>query len=138
MAYFAEIELGITDYFVSNWSTTPIDVANGDFRFPQAGSWVRITVNPAGNFSVYDGYTTAAGVEIRETGTITVQIFSPVKQGSGDSVRLADQLFDLFVNKRIGNIKSRVPSVQRIGVREGWYQVNVVIPYSYDVILTEA
>ena len=129
---FAEDRQSITEHFASNWNDTSIAYDNADFRMPNDEAWVRITINPNTHFSPNDGYFAFSPTTIRMLGVVTIQVFCPLNVGDGLAYRLADEASDIFANKDLDNVQMRVPSIQRIGVREGWFQINVVIPYQRD------
>ena len=68
----------------------------------------------------------------RDMGSMIVQIFVPLKKGTGDALALADTIAGSFRNVTYSGVRFRVARVTRVGVRGKWYQVNVVCPFHRD------
>lgn len=75
----------------------------------------------------------------RYHGTIIVQIFTPEDKGSKDADDIADLIDPIFRRAQFsfgtsGTITCRTPNKHTVGVRLGWYQVNVNIMFKRDKI----
>ena len=73
----------------------------------------------------------------RWVGLIVIQIFVKADTGTQQARAYATQagaVFDRaeFSSGNSGTIRSRIPSVRAIGVRDGWYQLNVSVPFIRD------
>lgn len=129
---FADERQIIEDYFRANWSETLAIYDNDDTIGGYEDSWLRLTIIPSTNFNATDGYLTLSPVVIRYTGYIAIQLFNPVNVGSGVNRRLTDEITKILRNKSINGINLKATSIQRIGIREGWYQTNIITPYYWD------
>lgn len=73
----------------------------------------------------------------RWAGLIIVQVFVPEDTGTQEIATHADNIAAVFNRQEFssgasGLIRCRVAKVETIGVRNGWFQQNVTIPYSRD------
>lgn len=69
----------------------------------------------------------------RFTGLLYVQIFVPVGEGDERPKFLADKAREMFRKKYIGGISFQLPFDNVVGDNgEGWYLINVVVPYIVD------
>ena len=69
----------------------------------------------------------------RFTGLLYVQIFVPLGEGDERPKFLADKAREMFRKKHIGKIRFELPFDNVIGDNgEGWYLINVVVPYIVD------
>lgn len=128
---FEDAQKAIEVLFNTQWGTTThIAFDNVDWK-PEATTlkWVRL--------NVLTGDSITAGLHgdvnlYRSAGVIVVQVF--VKEGEGvrTALLLADQAAAIFRGLQIDGIIYRAPSVERIGPSDGWYQVNVNIPFQWD------
>jgi len=114
-------------------SNTSLAIPNRNFTKPAELPWVRLS------------YQTdiATSIEIgkgqhRHPGTVFVQVFTPEDQGDKPALVLADEAALIFRGKQVssganGRIIFRTPMIRAIGVTDdGWFQVNVVIPFIRD------
>lgn len=128
MSFKDEVK-AIESRLLANWATTPIRFEGVPFTEPSS-AYVALTV------------LTGEGVQIslgdvalrRWPGVIVIQIFVPELSGTRQAKTYADSLgaiFDRaqFSSDNSGVISCRTPSVETIGMLEGWWQVNVLIPY---------
>lgn len=124
MSYQAA-QVSIESEFVTNWTYTQVARDNVDFEPQSLTEWVRITVLPA------SGRQASMGADplFRYNGLFCVQIFTRSGLGWGRATELADLITPLFRNRRLGNIQFYVPEMMRVGVTDGWYQVNVDCPF---------
>lgn len=74
----------------------------------------------------------------RHPGVILIQSFTPEGEGSRTARTRFDLIDPIFKRKEFtlgdsGLIRTRVPSMTRVGTQDGWYQSNIEIPYIRDV-----
>ena len=129
---FADALTAIESRFYTLWSTSNADVTYGNVAFEPKDNrpWIRLTVQ--------HGDTNRAAVwpeYYRSTGVIFAQIFIPPNKGSKLALTLADQVSAIWRGQQFSGISCLSPSVNDVGVREGWYQVNVTCPYYRDELL---
>ena len=91
--------------------------------------WVRLTI--------LDGDTEQASIGgptslYRHFGIIAVQVFVKEQTGTAKARQLADTVASIFRGQKFNGILCRSPAVQRVGVIEGWFQINVNVPFQWD------
>lgn len=78
----------------------------------------------------------AAKKMYRYVGFIFVSVFTPEGLGTQSNKKLCQRASNIFRSKQFtGNISCLVPSIQEVGVSDGWWQVNVNIPFYWDEFL---
>lgn len=129
---FAAVEKDIVSRFQSNWGTTTRWTTDGDVGFdpPNNAAWVRVSVRDGDSEQVSLGNTP----RFRHYGTIIIQVFVRRDSGSRLAKTHADTISAYYRNSTFGTptIYCRAPYITNVGEREGWYQVNVNIPYQWD------
>jgi hypothetical protein len=131
---FADERAAIEGRFSSQYgNTTPIQYENVKFTRP-ATSWVRLQiVNGEG-----DRISLGDNPQIfRSEGVIVVTIFTQEDTGTKEARELADVVDGIFreavfSSGNSGLIRCRVPRIEPIGTREGWYQLQVLTEYIRD------
>lgn len=119
------------------WSKTPVAMDNVPFDPPQGCSWIR------GAFVIDDTPNVNIGSFIdsrtRHTGNYIIQVFSPLNEGTGDHTTVVSQLIKLFQNQQPHkDILTYAGSYRRVGNEgNGWYQSNVIIPFTADQLGTD-
>lgn len=119
----------------AQWSHTSTAHENQAYT-PVAGSaWVRLTVRPAGAQQASLGTPSLD----RHSGIVFLQIFTPLDQGQDRSQWLADRAAAVFrkvdVAASPGSMVFGVPyqAVAETG-GDNWHQINVVCPYTFDLL----
>jgi hypothetical protein len=121
--------------FNTEWAgQTPIAWDGVEFTKP-ATAWVRIHVD--GNTSAQAGF--GDGVLHRQSGLIFVQVFIPANTGTADADSYAQDAADALQYKRLTRsgerpVRTWGATIRTIGHRDGWFQVNVEIPFDYDEV----
>ncbi len=118
----------IEEHFSSGWLDTSIAYENVSFSPEEGTPWVRLTILDADSRQVSMGSTKL----YRNNGVIVVQIFVPENTGTGDARSMADQVAAIFRGTQFNGITCRAPSPRRVGTANGWYQLNVSIPFFFD------
>ena len=133
MSGFAAERQAIEARMAANFNTIPVRYENAPFReiktaycalFVRRGDGHQITLGPVPQLN-------------RWAGLIIVQIFVPEDTGTHAAAGYADSIADVFRRQEFsvtgsGLIRCRVPNVQEVGTRNGWYQMNVTTPYIRD------
>tara|TARA_R100000789_G_scaffold98592_1_gene102825 strand:- start:423 stop:821 length:399 start_codon:yes stop_codon:yes gene_type:complete len=127
---FEEIRAAV-EVHVAAWTGAPIafdgvplsqDVIDAqEARNP----WVRLTIQHGDSFTAGIG----ANPCVRRTGLIMVQIFTARDVGSRSAMLLADSLAQHLEYYRSGELETLAASVNRVGPSEGYYQVNLTVPF---------
>lgn len=133
MSGFAAERQAIEARMAAAFTTIPVRYENAPFKeiqtaycalFVRRGEGHQITLGPAPQLN-------------RWAGLIIVQIFVPEDTGTQVVAGYADSIADVFRRQEFsvtgsGLIRCRVPSIQEVGTRNGWYQMNVTTPYIRD------
>lgn len=66
-------------------------------------------------------------------GLVKAQLFGPLALGDGELLRIADAIKSQYRSKEIDGVHFLVPSIKPRGLSEGYWQINVDLPfYSFD------
>ena len=99
---------------------------NTTYSPPNHATWVRCTVQFGDS-----GYATLlapSGGRNMQTGTVALDIFSPIGTGTGDSLTIADRLKALFQRQILSGLAFDPvvgPSIIQPSVHEGFYQLQL-------------
>jgi hypothetical protein len=133
MSGFADERQAIEARLAANFSAIPIRYENAPFQemataycavFVRRGAGNQITLGPAPQLN-------------RWAGLIIVQVFVPEDTGTQTIAGYCDSIADVFRRQEFsvgasGLIRCRVPNVTTVGTRDGWFQMNVEVPYIRD------
>lgn len=112
---------------MKTWATTPICWPNTDPLTSLNVPWVRFSVLSNGDAV---SYITPGGT-VAESGFVAVQVFVPSGTGDGTATTLSDSIATLFRNYSVSGVQCGTPRKQTVGDADGWYQINVTIPWFY-------
>lgn len=101
---------------------------NRNFIPPKTGVWIRPTVLGGVNHIACMNEKP----HIREVGTLIIQVFDRENAGTADLKRQADSLAQHFSCVLLDSLELLAPSINDVGVNDGFYQINVSIPYRYN------
>ncbi len=118
----------LRERFATGWGlATPIAWPNTRFDAPES-AWVRYTDLPT--LSTNAAIGDAGDCLVRHIGQIIIQVFTPIHQGPGAGILLAEAAAAIYENTTINNIHIFACYISAIGDDgHGWYQYNAVIPY---------
>lgn len=139
------INTAIENKFATSWgATTVIAYDNVNFTPPENASWVKIYVRDGDSTKVSIG----SSQQIRRTfGTVFVDIFTVIGQGSLTVRTLADSVKTIFRDLFLSGIQFYEGDVMVFGEKyytnsgtgvpatSQWYQATVSIPFRYDEVL---
>lgn len=92
--------------------------------------WARVTLKHAtGRQASLSGVTGTQ--RFRQTGTIHIQIFSPVGQGKSEAYQLAQTVVNAYRDARL-DVWFRNARLNEVGASGAFEQVNVLTDFSYD------
>ncbi|MGQ7286008.1 DUF4128 domain-containing protein [Vreelandella venusta] len=102
----------------------PMEIPNVPAQ-QHAGNWLRVNVVPG------DTITAEVGGKPypRMTGLVIVQVFTELQKGWGAAYDIATRIGEHMQYQSIGDIDTLAYTPQDFGEMNGWYQVNVSIPY---------
>jgi len=137
----AALNIAIENQFNTSWgTTTPIRFDNVGFT-PPSTSWVSL--------EVWDGKSNKASLGTgsqmrRTTGTVFIDVFTPLNDGSKPARELADQVSAVFRDVVVSGLTFYEANISQIGEKyytnsgtgvpatAQWYQMSVAIPFKYD------
>ena len=101
---------------------------NRKFVVPETGVWSRVTIK--------GGINSIASLSdkpcIKEVGTVIVQLFGCIGNGTGEIKKQADSLANHLGCYTVDKLELLAPSIIDVGDDgNGFYQINVSIPYRY-------
>lgn len=103
-----------------------VDYPNGPVFDPGGRSiWARLT-NISGQAGAIE---IGAGPVVHRTGVLIIQLFVPVGSGTLLITQTADKLTELFEFQDYGRLSYFAVSTVPAGETDGWYQLNLQIPY---------
>ena len=102
--------------------------ANRKCVVPETGVWSRVTIK--------GGINSIASLSdkpcIKEVGTVIVQLFERIGSGTGEIKKQADSLANHLGCYTVDKLELLAPSIIDVGDDgNGFYQINVSIPYRY-------
>lgn len=114
--------------FENEKSAPPEAVAQAAFG-TDTGSWVRLSVR--NTYSAQETLGPVGSRKFERRGDIHIQIFVPVDRGTADADTLLGQARAVFEGARFSGITCYAGTPKEVGVDGRWYQVNVVIQFTY-------
>jgi len=136
MGDFLDERTAFISRFQTAWgTTTPVRWENAPWVQPVAVPWVA--------FFLRSGAGQQASINTRPlhrfAGVVMVQVFVPEETGEVRAHTLADQIAAVFRTSdghgaqftagTQGQITCRTPYAETVPARDGWFQMNVVVPY---------
>lgn len=122
---FATARRDLEKRMADNWATTEIAYDNVDFTTPEDQSWVA--------FRIFEEDTNRINVGMpghhRVTGNIIIEINVPVNTGTHIARGYADDIAGIFREAQFNGITMREAKVTNAGIVNGWYRVDVLIPF---------
>lgn len=127
---FREAEKLIKKRLDDKWFLSPIDLDNVEFNSNVKESFIRLQID-----WVDVGRKSISNRSKKGQGFILVSVFVPSNTGTSKASLLADEIALIFDDYREGVLKFGVCRPQRIGDNKGWYQINILAPFTYDECL---
>lgn len=131
MTILQDVEDTLIGHFTNEWaSRTPIAYENLPFNVEeQTSSWVRISMR-----SSTSAGTTLNSKRVRRIARIFVQVFVPPdRDGRTQANKLAEEAIDILETQGFSpheiNTQAGIP--RELGLVQGWYQINVEVPFTY-------
>ncbi len=131
MSFFNDSQLllnRLATQMAAGHSTIPIQMPN-DAKVQTAALWVQPVVRAGDTKLVSVGPTSK---RYRTVGVMINQIMCKPDVGIGDALNLADDIASYLRQWKSGNLRTRSPNVEDLGLSGAWYQVNVIVPYQSD------
>lgn len=133
MSGFADERQAIENRFAANWTTTSIKWDN--VPFPEmASSYVALSILTGGGERITIGNSNPRH---RWAGVISIKILTPEDSGNAVARVYADTIAGIFRDAQFSagtncTITCGTPAIKPGAVVDGWYVINVVVPYRRD------
>ena len=125
MSFESEIRT-LESKFDQQWSETPVKYPNISLDVSSLSEWVSmIILNDEGRIAQIGSSSNL----YRYYGFIVNQVFVRPNTGSRRAFDLADLIATLWRINTISNITILQPVLDTIGVRDGWFQINISHEY---------
>ena len=125
---FQNTHQSIRDHFESEWgSRTPVDYGEEE-SFPKPDTpWARLTIldNTETRAAVGEEYFRAPGI-------VVVQLFTKPFYEAAKRNELLDHAAAVFRSKHLSNIHFYDITPSRLGVSDGWHQINLNVSFEAD------
>ncbi len=115
----------IEDRLTTLWSTTPIDGDNVEYNPIRGTAFVRLQIEWTDTTNV------SVGGRVVGEGYVDLSLFIPTNTGTSTLNGLADDLAAIYNKWDTGALRFLSATTQRIGEQDQWYQLKVIIPFSY-------
>lgn len=128
----ADTRQAIEGRFTTNFSALPIWYDNASFEETDKAHVALFVLHSGG-----DQVSLGLAPLHRWSGVISVKVMVPEAGGTQTVMTHADAIEAIWRNAEFstansGLIRCRTPNTQRVGVINGWYQVNVLTPFIRD------
>jgi len=123
----------IRSEFATEFTTHDIAWENVTFTPPNGEPWVRLTIREGeASLPAFGGGSNV----YRHPGTVIVQVFTPDGTGDGQAREIADSVADIFRGKRLSGVRFfDAPYINTVGTDGAWFQINVTMPFEYDLLV---
>lgn len=101
---------------------------NAETTKPTRGPWGRLTILPGQRVKT----EVPSNGTRRQVGVAVLQLFDEPGKGDGTLLEIADAINALFDGVTVSGVRFLTPSINVIGVQDGWFQINVECPYNSD------
>jgi len=124
---FTDTQKNCEARFYANWTTTPI-------------AWQNVHYDPTANTAYVEFQVVEAESEVvalsdllyRNIGIISINIYVPLNQGLQTAKSYADSIKTIFAGQSFNEITCRAASVTTLGEQDGWFVINVSVPFFWD------
>lgn len=118
-------------FFQEEWgNSSTLTMENDPYQPQPTESWVRFALR--GAVSTLASVGTPGRNSARYPGTILIQVFTPLATGDTAGRKLADQASQVFEGAKLEGFDIGLPyvSVAEELNEDGWYQINVTVPFT--------
>ncbi len=113
-----------------NLKAYPLAFDNVDVEeMNHTGLWIRAKIIQGETVQASLG----ASKRFRTVGVVMFQIFTPLRQGDREALKIADKIVALFRSITVDEVTYKTPSVKNVGRDGKWHQINASCPFYYDV-----
>lgn len=131
MTTLANVAAALRDRFDTETGSLPTAWDNQEFEPADITgvSWARFVVQ----FNETDRITLGDSARFRQQGLAIAQVFTKKDRGDDAGWTWADTIVNAFRAKKFSGVVTRSPWAERIGdTQDGWWQINVFIPFYSD------
>ena len=125
------IRRNVLDWWEENYPHVNVATDNDDFAVPEGEVWATVTVLPGAPRLIGIGGDPSSR-KWRVVGVLTVQVFTPLKQGVSFAEELVSEFSAEFQGRTIENIIFREVALLRLGQQGAWHQHNINTGYQFD------
>ena len=118
-------ELDVIDSIFINFAGGIVVIHENEKYDGVATEWVRVSSQISSARQITMGSNTI----YRYRGVCYVQIFVSPDSGSGRAMEIVDFVSNLIRSKTINGVTFNTPRANKVGVKDGWYQVNVLTEF---------
>ncbi|RTL04573.1 hypothetical protein EKK58_10255 [Candidatus Dependentiae bacterium] len=133
---YEQARKAIQGFFSSNFTAlnaNKIAWDNVAFQIPKTKeAWIRFSIQ--NNISGYKSF--GKSKLTRREGIIFIQIFTPENTETLQASQLTDSITSIFETKLLGGVTFQSPDAREAGISEGWFQINISVPFYFDSITT--
>ncbi len=139
---YEEEHQAISERFDNAFDTNIIPVQYGNFGVLKKGTETLQTPDDTDQFvrfNIEGGPGESPEITrsfTRVRGFISIAIFTKKNIGSRKGRVVADTIFPLFNRVTFNGIKTEAASLVQAGCNDGWFQINMTIPYRWERCLT--
>ena len=133
MASFKDARVAIESRFSTMWgATTPISWENARFEQTAGTSFVHLNVFGGRSFQASMG--DVSNRLFRDPGQIEITIFTPIDDGPGPGLDLADSVAAIFRAVEFSGVLTFAPRIGRPESTDNgnWYSTTVLTTYQFD------
>lgn len=127
---FSTVSRDIEQRINDNWISTKIAYENVPLnpKPDPTDSWIQVKVFD----DVSTRITIGAGGTHRQTGTLVIEIYTPLNEGNRSAKDYGDTLAALFRDVQFNGLTFREANVITAGQQEGWFKVNMITSFFWD------
>lgn len=120
----------IEERLAANWNTTPIDYDNVAYTPTPGVTFIRAQIE------WFAAEQTSIGGRVKGSGYLDLSIFTPTGKGARTPAQMADSLAAIFNRYFTDTLRFGVGHTERVGQVEEWFQLKLIIPFTYDFCLS--
>ena len=115
--------------FASAEPTVEIAYPNVPYAATHGTPFVRVTINWGNQRPASVG---GANNIYRTVGVVQVQVFADEGTGPREALGIADNVVASLRGLTVSGVRLKGTTLQTIGARRGWYQINATTPFEFD------
>lgn len=121
----------LEEFFVNNY-TLPAGVERYFENVPDVRDASPHIVMSVRSGDQNEGSFGTENVLFRNEGFVVFEVYGSLNEGTGEALGIVDGIAAIWRKQRIGGIMIKGLTVNRIGERNGWYQINLLVNFQRD------